>query len=202
MSTRTPFQFGLSSMLLITTLVAVIMSVSVMVPGIGIALAIVSVPALLRTYVLVRRKRENGETVTNQDKALLFVLCLGIALLIAIAAGAAFFVPCLAGAFSCNAVSKHGDGIFVGAMIGAIAGLIASLTVLIYVLRKWFSHSSEKRTIDEVPKSLREYLDNPLDEEPILLEPVPPEPRADSPPILPGAQPPEPTTKSPDNAIP
>ena len=56
-----PFQFGLSSLLLITTLVAVIMSVSVMVPGIGILLAIISVPALVRTYVLVRRKREGQQ---------------------------------------------------------------------------------------------------------------------------------------------
>ena len=40
-----PFQFGLSSLLLITTLAAVVMSVSVMVPGIGIALAVISTPA-------------------------------------------------------------------------------------------------------------------------------------------------------------
>ena len=50
-----PFQFGLSSLLLITTLAAVVMSVGVMVPGVGIALAIVATPALIRTYILTRR---------------------------------------------------------------------------------------------------------------------------------------------------
>jgi hypothetical protein len=160
MSDSAPFQFGLSSMLLITTLVAVIMSVSVMVPGIGIALAVVSVPALLRTYVLIRRKREKGETVTNQDKAVLFVLCLGIAVTIAIATGAAFLVPCLVSTFAGGAIGNSENGLVVGAMIGAISGLVASLALLIYLLRKWFKYPPHELTTGEL---LHTWIDGPDD---------------------------------------
>ncbi len=188
-------------MLLITTLVAVIMSVGVMVPGIGIALAMASVPALLRTYVLVRRRREAGMPVTNQDKAVLFVLCLGIAVLIAIATGAAFFVPCFVSAFAGAATNSNG-GLMLGSMIGIIAGLIASLTVLIYLLRKWLRNPTNKPTTGELPNALREYFDNPPEDEPNLIETVPPEPRADSPREPPLAQASDPPTKPPGDATP
>jgi hypothetical protein len=160
MSTPARFQFGLSSMLLITTLVAVIMSVSLMVPGIGIALAMASVPALLRTYVLVRRKRESGDRVTNHDKALLFVLCLGIALTIAIATGAAFFVPCFVSTLAGAAISNSSNGIAIGGMIGVIAGLIAALTVLVYLLRKWFNYQPVAPNTAEL---LHAWMDHPDD---------------------------------------
>ena len=201
MSTPAPFQFGIASLLLITALVAVIMSVSVMVPGIGIALAMASVPALLRTYVLVRRKRENGEPVTNQDKAVLFVACLGVAVLIAIATGAAFFVPCFVSAIACSAIGDGNNGLVVGGMIGAIAGLVTSLTLLVYLLRKWFKYSPNKPATGELLHAQREDSNKLPVEEPLMIEPVPREPRTDSPPE-PLVQSPEPTTKPPGDTTP
>ena len=101
-----PFQFGISSLLLITTLVAVVMSVSVMVPGIGIALAVLATPALARTYVLSRRSRADGKPASAGEKVALFMMCLGIATLIALATGAAFFAACFVSFSGASAVSR------------------------------------------------------------------------------------------------
>ena len=132
-----PFQFGLSSLLLITTLGAVIMSVGVMVPGIGILLAVISTPALIRTYVLVRRSRADGKPASTQEKFVLFVTCLGIAALIAVATGVAFFVTCFVGFFA-----SLERGMTVGMILGTIGGLI----VAILLIRFWFKQTglSEK----------------------------------------------------------
>ncbi len=50
------FQFGLSSIMLIITLAAVLLGVYEMAPGIGIALAIVAIPALIPTCIISMRK--------------------------------------------------------------------------------------------------------------------------------------------------
>jgi hypothetical protein len=149
MSESHPFQFGISSLLLITTLVAVVMSVSVMVPGIGICFAIVSVPALLRTYILVRRRRDANESATNSDKVVLFLLCLGIATLIGVAAGAAFYVTCLVGFLGGSAAAGGKmDSISVGLVVGGIVGACVALPLLVYLLRVWFRYPRSKPIAD------------------------------------------------------
>jgi len=135
-----PFQFGLSSLLLITTLAAVVMSVSVMVPGIGIVLAIIATPALIRTYVLVQRSREDGKLASVQEKTLLFLACLGISALIALATGAAFFVTCLVGVFAGSA-GKIDTSVTIGLIVGTLAGLI----VLIPLMVNWFKRPTAER---------------------------------------------------------
>ncbi len=100
MSMPAPFQFGLSSLLLITTLVAVILSISVMVPGIGICLAIVSVPALVRTYVVVRGQRATrAKWCPIRTRRCFSWRASCTATLIAVATAAAFFVTCLRRSF-------------------------------------------------------------------------------------------------------
>ena len=137
-----PFQFGLSSLLLITTLAAVIMSVSVMVPGVGILLAILATPALIRTYVLVRRSRADGKPAPTQEKFVLFITCLGISALIALGTGAAFFVTCLVGLAGGAAASGGGwRGLDTGMTVGMILGTFVGLIVLILFLVKWFKHT-------------------------------------------------------------
>lgn len=134
-----PFQFGLSSLLLITTLAAVVMSVSVMVPGVGIALAVLATPALIRTYVLVRRSRAGDKPATMNEKVLLFMACLAIATLIAMATGAAFFAACFLGFWGGSAAAGGGmDSVAVGLITGPILGLLAGLPVLTVLMVKWF----------------------------------------------------------------
>ena len=66
-----PFQFQLSSLLLVMTLFAVVMSASVTLPWAGIGLAVLAVPALTRTYVEMRRLPEDSDPVSLAEKALL-----------------------------------------------------------------------------------------------------------------------------------
>jgi hypothetical protein len=173
MSNSAPFQFGLSSMLLITTLVAVIMSVSVMVPGIGISLAIVSVPALVRTYVLVRRRREAGMPATSHDKAVLFVMCLGIAVLISIATGAAFFASCFAGFIVVSSASGgRMSALDSGLMAGGILGTICGLALLIFLLVKWFRYPPDKLTTAQFIKAMSDNPKKPADGKQIAEKPI------------------------------
>lgn len=130
------FQFGLSSLFLITTLAAVVMSISVMLPGIGIWLAIIATPALVRTYVLVRRSRADGKPASTEEKVVLFMACLGIAALIALATGAAFFVACFVGFWGGAA---GGGGLDRGSWGGGILGTFAGLIVLVLLMVKWFT---------------------------------------------------------------
>ncbi len=137
-----PFQFGLSSLLLITTLAAVVMSVSVMVPGLGIALAVISAPALIRTYVVVRNSREEGGVASIQEKIVLFLVCLCVSGLIALATGAAFFVTCFVGFWGSSAVAGGGLGsLGLGFLVGGLLGMAAGVTVFILLFRLWFKRS-------------------------------------------------------------
>jgi hypothetical protein len=134
-----PFQFGLSSLLLITTLAAVVMSVSVMLPGLGIALAVISVPALVRTYVLVRGSRADGKPASAQEKVVLFLTCLGIAAIIAIVTGAAFFVTCLVGFIGTSAASGGvPSSLDKSLTIGVVLGAGVGIPLLVVLLRWWF----------------------------------------------------------------
>ena len=160
-----PFQFGISSMLLITTLAAVVLSVTVMVPGIGIALAVVATPALVRTYMLTRRRRDSDKPVATGEKIVLFMMCLGIATLVALATGAAFFVTCFVSFWGVSAANGGRPALDAGLTIGVILGTFAGLTVLIVLLVKWLARPAKKI---EVPKSLdlTTWLDTPPEGDP------------------------------------
>jgi hypothetical protein len=189
MNAKAPFQFGLSTMLLITTLVAVILSVSLMVPGVGICLAIVSVPALVRTYILVRRKREVGKSASNQEKALLFLACACIALLIALATGAAFFVPCFVGFMAgMNIGASRANELGMGPIIGGISGTCFALPLLIYLLFIWFRYPRKKPDLNSAATQSTHASGVQLPDEPKceqekwqVLPPAPSEPPPEPP---------------------
>jgi hypothetical protein len=99
------FQFSIASLLAITTLVAVVCGVFVIAPGLGIALAIVAVPALVRTLITGMQEGwlEKGLPVGEKVGHFVGWLFVGILALVggAIAAGltvvVAFFLSCLGG---------------------------------------------------------------------------------------------------------
>jgi hypothetical protein len=92
MKSPTPFQFSLSSLFLITTLVALIMGLVVSFPAIGIALAVMSVPTLIRACLVVRECGKAGYTVTTIEKVRLYFAGLAIAYPIFLLTGAVAFV--------------------------------------------------------------------------------------------------------------
>jgi hypothetical protein len=94
---RTKFQFSLASVMLIVTFSAVLMSIYTMAPGLGIALMVLSVPALGRTAVVAMQKGSRGNPLSFGEKAGIFMAWIGLGIVIAIAACIAFFFSCLAG---------------------------------------------------------------------------------------------------------
>ena len=129
MNGKAPFQFGLSTMLVTTTIVAVLMSICVMLPPLGIALFVLSLPAAIRSYVLVLRYRMAGYPIAATQQALLFFSCLSIAWLILVATAFAFAL-----AFVVATIVFLPFGLAAGLIGGAIGGL----TVLVILMRRWF----------------------------------------------------------------
>ena len=54
------WQFSLSSLFLITTLIAVCLGVTLLMPGLGVLLWIFAVPALVRTVIDIRKHKRRG----------------------------------------------------------------------------------------------------------------------------------------------
>jgi hypothetical protein len=130
---RTQFQFSLASLMLIVTLTAVLLGVGGMAPGLGIALAVLASPALVRTSVVAALSRARGKPMSVGAKVALFVVSLIVAVVIAIAAGAAFFVSCLAGAVA----APGGGSLIVGMTCGLLGALsVAGLLLWAFWLRK------------------------------------------------------------------
>lgn len=116
--------FGLESILLVVTLVAVILGVAAWAPGLGIALGVVSTPALMRAIGIRVRKKARGEMMTAGEKILAFTSSLGIVLTILLAFLVMFFVVC----FSTGVVatSLNSMGLLI---LGLILGIGSSLYV-------------------------------------------------------------------------
>lgn len=121
-------QMGLASLFLIMTLCAVIMALFVAAPGLGILLSIFSAPPLIRTLLVVTRRKQSGEQVSAGNKVLLFLGSLGTTTV----------VTCLA---VCSSI-----GTFCGICLSAgkdsaipIAALAALITtaVTFFVCGKW-----------------------------------------------------------------
>lgn len=134
------FQFSLASLMLLVTLTAVMMGVSVMAPGLGIALAVLVTPAFIHTAVTAARRRSRGQPMAPLDKIAFFGGSLGAVVVTLAAAGTAFYATCwagfLAGAAGSQALGSKGyDDIGWGLLVGVILGAIVGIAVLVLVIR-------------------------------------------------------------------
>jgi hypothetical protein len=134
------FQFGLSSLLLIMTLSSVWFSVMAMAPGVGIVLAILAIPPLVRTWRVAHRRQAQGYLLSVRDRIHVFFAALCMVILIGMVAGIAFAATCftgLFGGFAVNAIA-HGDEtpIALGAAVGTGLGLIAAAAVAAFLFRR------------------------------------------------------------------
>ncbi len=97
---RSPYQFGLSTTMLIFLLSAVLLGVYSMHPGLGLALTVVAMPALARTCSLSIRRAREGTPMSDMTKVGVFgssfFVVIGAAALLVVAAAVAFFLVCLA----------------------------------------------------------------------------------------------------------
>ncbi len=139
------FQYSLGSILMLTTLVAVLLSIGTMNWGLALVLAIFAFPALLRTSVTAAWRRSSGYPMAPGEKTTLFFTSMLGGVLVATAVAATFFGTCfvgfLAGAAVANTAGIRGNyddlglGLSVGMVVGGIAGLVTLFFVGRFALR-------------------------------------------------------------------
>ncbi|MCA9101694.1 MAG: hypothetical protein KDA63_11115 [Planctomycetales bacterium] len=116
--------------MLIVALAAVLFGVIAMRWGFGIILAVLTVPALVRTIGIQVRRRAAGAPLSPSDKVLAFVGSLAVVTVIAVSAIAAFAAICFpAGLFA----MRNGDAV---ARLGWIVGTMVGLAVA-FILGRW-----------------------------------------------------------------
>jgi hypothetical protein len=99
-------QYSLASLLLLMTLAAILLSITSMNPGLGIFLAVLMVPACLRTAIVATLRRSRGKPMSLLAKVGTFSMTLGMAIIVMVVAGATFVVTFLA---MCSA-TRSGSG--------------------------------------------------------------------------------------------
>jgi hypothetical protein len=127
-----PFQFGISSLLLLITFVAILCSITTMSPGLGIVVAILTTPAMLRTILVTFRQQQGGKPMSGAGKTGVFLLTMAMSLCVAVAACAAF---CFTFFFTCLAADAgrvggfRGDPFTLAFIFGGIAAAAVALLV-------------------------------------------------------------------------
>jgi hypothetical protein len=136
-------QYDLSSLMLFMTLIAILSSIIGMNPGLGIVVAILAVPALVRTCVVASGGGARGQTLSPGGKVAVFLLTLAMIVTVIVATGAAFFFTCLATcALGASGGGHEGDSALMFA--GIIFGLVASLVVGVLLTRLFWKLSHRK----------------------------------------------------------
>lgn len=124
---------GLISVAVLTILV--VLGLTAEAPGLGIALAILATPALVRVVAKSHETKESGQPLTGAEKIGLFFSSLGTVILVGIAAFVAFFATCFAVCLGVFSVQPHGgDGSLMFLSVGA--GLLVGIPIFIFLLRK------------------------------------------------------------------
>jgi hypothetical protein len=125
-------QFGLSSILLFVTLVAILGSIFRMSPGLGIAAAILSIPAVLRTCMVALREGAGGARMTAGDKTAYFLVSVCMVFVAGLAVTGAFAVA--AGVICTLTVpAAAASGAPALAVAFAVTGIVAGVAAAAFV---------------------------------------------------------------------
>jgi hypothetical protein len=124
--TGSPYQYTLSSLLLLMTLAAILLSLGSMEPGVGIAAAILAAPALLRTICTSAIRGSGGQPLSVGGKVAIFMLTLGMVVIVIVAAAAAFFATCLTTA----SLGKGDSLVPLGIFLGLVAVVVATVLLV------------------------------------------------------------------------
>jgi hypothetical protein len=135
-SSSRPLQYGISSLLLVITFVAILCSIIKMNPGLGIVIAILTLPAMIRTVLVAFRQRESGKPMSAAGKTGVFFLTMAMSLCVVVASCAAFcftfFFTCLAAA-SVKGGGMRDDLLTVPLIVGGIAAVgVAVLITFVF----------------------------------------------------------------------
>ncbi len=129
---RGPATFSLATLMLLVTLAAVLCGLTAVAPGLGIPLAVLVTPALVRTFAATNVHRAQGTEPTTEAKIGMFLASIGLMVLIMIAGFAVFFVGCCATFSMATASPARGSSIPIIAAI--VFTCIAVLVVMIWMI--------------------------------------------------------------------
>jgi hypothetical protein len=136
--------------MLTITLLAVVLGVGRMSPGVGLGLAIIATPALVRTCLAAVRRKSSGQPMTPREKLGVFAASVGVVLTVGVAAGAAFYATCWVGFFGGAAVSsvwaKGYEPIGWGLITGAILGIVVGLYVAYLLIRRLWPRKEKRKS--------------------------------------------------------
>jgi hypothetical protein len=106
-------------------------------PGLGVVLAVLATPALIRAGMISARRQSEGAPLTGGERVGAFLASLGVVVLTGVAAVAAFYGTCFAvcaGEFLLTGGGRGSWGFIQATSIGA--GVIVGVLVLVSVGRK------------------------------------------------------------------
>ncbi len=125
--------FSIASVLLVTTLCAVFFSMLMMAPGLAILLAILSVPALVRTGLAAQRRAQLGKPIPPMRKLLWFLSSLTVTTILVVVVSVASV-----GTFCAVCLSANSQEAIPVAFLAAGAVAIGILVASLYVIRyRW-----------------------------------------------------------------
>ncbi len=130
----------LSGPVLVIALAILCIGVGSEEPGLGIGLAVLLTPALIRTLLISREKRQRGAPPTALELAAAGFGSVLVVATVGVAAAATFFGVCWAGFIGGAAASstfvKGYEPIGYGLVAGGIAGTVAGIFVAVILIRR------------------------------------------------------------------
>lgn len=139
--------FSLSTMLLITTLVAICCGLLAAAPGLGIVVCVLLAPVLVRTARVVRRREAAGARVSPAEKVSLAATSLVVAMVMATVVGfAAFCCFCAVCAFAYGSSGNQPGLLLLAFGVSVAAGLsLWGFGKLVQWSRRRFERDSQVR---------------------------------------------------------
>jgi hypothetical protein len=121
--------FSISTLLLATTLAAIVAALVAEVPGLGIPVCILLAPVLVRTVMVVRRREAAGKRVSTAEKVALLLTSFAVAnvilAVVGVAAVGSFCAVCLG-----SAATLRGNSPFIVAAMAALTVTVGMLALM------------------------------------------------------------------------
>lgn len=131
--------YGIVVIALLVILIVVMSVLTTASPGLAIVIAIVALPALVRTAIDISRRQSSGQSVSAAETSLIFLASVAGVVAASAAAGATFLVACTAICFGVLALdggslsNNGGNLIFISA---TAVSILVGLLVLAFLWKR------------------------------------------------------------------
>jgi hypothetical protein len=126
-----PAGSGLSSLLLFLLLVVILGGTIAAIPGLGIVMTIIAIPALIRTAIVTMQRRRHGEFVSAGDQAGHFMLTVSIVFASCIAIAITFAIAFLG---SCLVTGDRFENLGIWVMAGSLAAVATAVAIIFFLV--------------------------------------------------------------------